>query len=185
MQLFELNSNGALELAPHTLQIKAFKDIWDRDKSKNKKTAEIELGFVYFMMHWRSVYRKYPAEDGERERKIIEDVFYDEDWKPDTLVNIACDKYKELSSSILTLLVEDSETAIHTLRKYLRTVDLTKKDDRTGKPIHSAKDLMMNLKSVGDVVIGLKKLKAEVEKGTIENSSIKGGGIAGAFEDVE
>ena len=59
MELFELDKNGKLELAPQAILIKEFKVLWERDKSKNKKIASFELVFVYYMMHWRSPYSKY------------------------------------------------------------------------------------------------------------------------------
>ncbi len=183
MELFELDKNGKLELAPQAILIKEFKVLWERDKSKNKKIASFELGFVYYMMHWRSPYSKYSLEGDERKEKIIEDVFSNEKWRPDEKVMVACDKYEELSSSVLMLLLKDAQISIETLRKYFREVDLAEEDEK-GKLKYTAKDLIANLKALGDVVVGVKKLEAEVAKELVEGSSIKGGGQAGAFEDV-
>lgn len=179
MQLFEVK-DGNLSYNPEILTIKEFKEIWNRDKSKNKKKALSELSYIYFYADYKSVYKAY--DEDERVGNIITDVVEDKNWKPDEVVQAAIVKYKSLSSNLSIRMLEAAESAGEKVIKYFKEIDLTKLD-KGGKPIYSAKDLMVNMKQVGDVLKGIKTLKEEVAKEEINSSSIRGGGQIGFFED--
>ena len=53
MNLFEI-SEGQLQIQPEAYALRAFKVLWDRDKTKGKDKAIIELAFVYFMTDFKS-----------------------------------------------------------------------------------------------------------------------------------
>ena len=46
-----------LTISEEALLLKPIKAVWDRDKSKNKQKALMELGFIYFMNDPRSDYQ--------------------------------------------------------------------------------------------------------------------------------
>jgi len=171
-----------LEVTPETLTIGPFKTIWNRDKSKGKEMALAELAYVYYAADFKSIYKNIPID--EREDRIVQDVFEGKKWKADIVIKKAIEKYKELNFSQTMGLLEDAEGAIEKVRSYLREVDLMETDN-SGKPIYSAKDLMANLKGLGEVVAGIKKLKDEVAKEVNDSSTIKGGNTLGAFEDPD
>lgn len=183
MKLFEMNKEG-IEISPQSLTIKEFKKLWTRDKSKGKQKASAELAYVYYYTDWQSPYRIYFNEKEKRD-KIILDLFDGKKWEPDQTITEACKKYEQLSTTDSMLLLQDARSAIGKLREYFRDVDLTEKDEKSGKPIYSAKDLMMNIKQVGSVVKGMKELQEEVAKEQMTETRIKGGGKAGAFEDPD
>jgi hypothetical protein len=180
--LFEMGKEG-LEITPQSLIISQFKKLWTRDKSKEKKKAKIELAYVYYYSDWRSPYRIYPEKE-ERSERIILDIF-EKGWKIDEKILEACQKYEELNTTDSMLLLQDARGAVGKLRAYFRDVDLTERDEKTGKPIYSAKDLMLNLKQVGSVIKGMKELQEEIAKEQYAETRIKGGGRAGAFEDPQ
>lgn len=55
MKLFKYE-NFALTISEEALTIKAFSDIWKRDRTKGKNNALQELGLIYFMYDPRSDY---------------------------------------------------------------------------------------------------------------------------------
>ena len=183
MKLFEMNKEG-IEISPQSLTIKEFKKLWARDKSKGKQKAHTELAYVYYYTDWQSPYRIY-FNEREKQEKIILDLFDGKKWKPDQTITEACEKYEQLSTTDSMLLLQDARSAIGKLRAYFRNVDLTEREEKTGKPIYSAKDLILNLKQVGSVIKGMKELQEEVAKEQMTETRIKGGGKAGAFEDPE
>ena len=184
MNLLEMN-NGVVEISPESLSINEFKKLWIRDKSKNKLKAQAELAYVYYFTDWKSPYRMY-YDLKEKKEKIILDLFDGKKWEADQLVADACKKYEELTTTDSMLLLQDARSAIGKLRAYFTDVDLTERDEKSGKPIYAAKDLMMNIKQVGSVVKGMKELQEEVAKEqNISETRIKGGGRAGAFEDPD
>jgi hypothetical protein len=182
MRLLEMGGTDII-VPGELLMVKEFKDLWKEDKSKNKEKVKAQLAYIYFFCDWESPYAKHL--ELERQEKIISDLELKKDLVTTAKVKAAIDKYEELMMTTSMLLLKDAEVAVQKLRLYFREVDLTERDDRTGKPIFTAKDLTMNLKSVGDVIKGLKKLKEEVKKEQMDNSSIKGGGRVGDFEDPE
>jgi len=178
MLLLEMTKTG-LEISPHVIGIKEFYKIWKRDRSEHKEKAIKDLSYVFYFCSFDSPYAKYPR--GDREKEIVDDV-YDNKWKPDSLIKEACAAYEKITQTTSSLLLQDAVGAIQKLRAYFQEVDLTEVDEKD-KLRYSAKDLIANLKQVGDVVAGLKKLEEEVNKEQTTSGHIKGGGQAGIFED--
>lgn len=163
------------------LAIPVFKEIWTRDKTKAKEKASVDLSFIYYNCSLDSVYHNFPEE--ERERRVASDLS-DFDWKPDKVVMEGLKKYRELHKSRGRKLLEDAEFAIDKIGRYYRVVDLTEKD-RSGKPMYTAKDLLSNIKSVGELFKTVNVLKKEIDKEETSTGIIRGGGVQGPMEDPE
>lgn len=88
-----------LTISPEALVLKPFKQIWDRDKSKNKEKAIQELGFIYFFCDIRSDYQ-YIVNEADRELAIKEGEGLPQSWKPDVKVKEAIEFYNSFKSSI-------------------------------------------------------------------------------------
>ena len=58
MDLITIDNNVAIPSA-YTLTITEFKDIVDRDKSKDKNVATKELAYIYFMVDHRSPFAAF------------------------------------------------------------------------------------------------------------------------------
>lgn len=180
MNLFEIQGD-IVAFAPEALIIPEFRKLWDKDKSKDKKQAIAELGYVYYMSDFKSIYNNYS--ENEKEQHILDDIM-PKDWEPDKDTVRAMAKYQEIHVTHTMKIWQDAMGAVDKLRRYFREVDLTERDDK-GKPVYHAKDLVNNLKQVGDLIKGLKALEEEIQKEQVENSRIKGGGQAGLFEDPD
>lgn len=179
-ELFDIENNVVV-FAPQTLAIKEFKDIWDKDKSKDKNMAFKEMSYIFYKHDYRSVYSRYFEE--EREIRIIEDLQL-VNWKADSKVKTAEDKYKELSKTQSMGLLEDAEFSIEQLRFYFRNINFIKVDNN-GKPLYTAKDLMANIKQLGQVIKGIKELKEEIKKEEQSSNAMRGGREKSAFEDPD
>ena len=171
--LIEISNHLAMP-SPYTLAIKEFKKLYKRDKSKGKETAVKELAYIYFMCNHNSPYAVYDGE--EKEGKIKDSVFGEKsEWKADALVKDSCKRYLGLMDTHAILLLKSARNSVKKLERYFDDVDLTLMDDKTGKPIFSAKDLVANLTKVGDVVQGLSKLEDIVKREEQERASTRGG----------
>ena len=62
MKLFKYEG-FKIEVSPEALQLKPFKLIYNKDKSKNKEQAFLELSFVYFFADPRSDYQYITDEE--------------------------------------------------------------------------------------------------------------------------
>ena len=148
--------------------IKEFKKIWTRDRSQKKEKALKELAYIYHSADYQSIYRNYHIDT--RDTKVKLDIFDDRLWKDDLEIRLAVEKYKELQTTLALQLLEDVEIALTTLRDYFRNVSF-EEDDTNGV---AAKNLIMNIKQMGELVKGLKTLKDEVEKELTDNMQLRG-----------
>lgn len=180
MKLLELDGDD-IKITAEARLIVEFKKLIDEDRTKANTKVKQQFTYIYFFCEFESPYAKYP--ELERQAKIVEDLNLDMKNVKIQSVKAAVIKYEELSMTLSSLLLRDAESSVQKLREYFRNVDLLETNEK-GALMYSAKDLMANLKSVGDVVKGLKVLKEEIKKEQVEVSSIKGGGMAGDFEDI-
>jgi len=157
----------------YALSITDFKILYDRDKSKDKSKAIKELGYIYFYSDHTSPFIMYSIK--ERVQEVIKSVFgEDSKWTPDSKVQTACKTYMKLKETAAVKLLISATASITKLQKYFEDIDLTLTDDN-GKPIYNAKDLVMNLSRVGDVVQGLSKLEELVKREEQKSSKVRGG----------
>jgi len=177
MELFDIEG-GKLMLNPTNLFIPEFKALWDRDKSKTKEQAALEISYVAFMcsMASRNPYNAYSERD--RKIKITNDTIRTE---PDELIEKALVRYREFQKTANTRLLAGARNAADKLAGYFEKVDFDKVDSY-GKPIYSARDLSSNLKEVGNIVKSLVLLENQVQKEQLEQQAVRGGNELGMYE---
>ena len=174
MNLLTIEHNR-VAVSPEALTIKAFKDIWERDNSRNKDVAVAELSFVFYTTDYKSVYLAYDAD--AREQKVIADVIFKKNWKPDTLVKEAQKKYAELQQTPSMALLKDAEIALDKIRYYFRNIDIVQDVDGS-----LTKTLIANIEKLGGVIKGLNMLRELVDKEITENKRLRGAGTLGMRE---
>ena len=180
MNLFEI-SNYVLQIQPEAYALKPFKDIWDRDKSKDKKTAIQELAYIYYMVDFKSDFAQI-LDQKQRRVEVVRNLQLPKKWQPDNYVMAAISFYKDRQKSISLLLLEDVYKAIEKLREFYREVDLLKEDPKTGKPIHDVSKLTRSIEAAGKIIESLKKLEDKV-KLEQDQSSLRAGKQKGIYED--
>lgn len=156
---------------PDSLAIPPFREIWERDKTKEKHKATQELSYVYFICDFKSPYNIYSEED--RIIRVLEDHIKDPDWKPDPLVKVAMDKYNEFQRTYNMRFLESARGLADKLAEYFDAVSFHEKDEH-GKLIYNAKDAVSNLKQVGDVIESLDKVEDKVKKEIDSKAKVKG-----------
>lgn len=172
--LIEL-TNNSLSILPEALVIREFKALWDRDKSKNKDRAMKDLAYVYHSTDFQSIYRNYHPDTRTTKMKL--DIYGDREYPIDDKIENAREKYRELQTTLSMELLSDAEFGLDKLREYFRNVDFSM--DEEGK---SAKNFIMNVKQLGDLVKGLKLLREEVEKELADQMQLRGGSTIGKRE---
>ena len=156
-----------MTISPEALVIKEFKVVWDRDQTSKKERALKELAYIYHSTDYQSIYRNYHIDT--REGKIILDILDDRQWTPDNEVNEAKNKYVELQTTLSMQLLNDVELGLSKLRDYFRDIEFDDDDNGT-----QAKNFIANVKSMGDLVKGMKTLRDEVEKELTDNMQLRG-----------
>ena len=170
-----------LTIEPEALTIKSIKNLWNRDKSKNKERALSELGYIYFMVDPRSTY-SYITDMDSREEKIILEEGLPKGWKPDKVVQDAMKSYKDSIVTTSYLLLEDTKFAVDNLRKYLRSMDFTETADK-GKPKYPVNTLATAVNQVADLAEKLMKAERTVAQEIVENSKMRGQKDKSILED--
>lgn len=142
-----------VKVEPEALILKPFKKIWDRDKSKTKERAMMELGFVYFFCDPRSDYQY--LEDGTERLKAIKDgEGLPAKWEPDKDLKAAMEFYESFLP-MSALLLKDTEVAVSKLRNKLKNVDLDEVDEK-GRPVTPINTYISTLKQVPELTAKLK-----------------------------
>lgn len=181
MELFEIKKDQ-VTFSPQALTLKPFYDIWKRDKSKDKTIAVCELAAVYFYTDYKSDFSTM-LEDDEK-LKTIKSVIVGmpEDWEPDELFHVACKFYAEMQETHTTLLLQDAQFAVASVRKFLRGLDMT--EEVGGKPKHDLKKTIDSLGQLNKVTESLDALEEQVKKKIQQKQdTVRGGKGKAAFED--
>ena len=169
-----------LHISEEAFVLKPFKEIWNRDKSKNKDKALQELGYIYFMCDPRSDYQ-YIVDEEDRAKAIKEGEGIDSKWKPDNKVIMAMEFYKTFKP-VSALLLEDTRVAVDKLRQLLRNIDLTEVDDK-GKPIYTLNTVTATIKQIPSLVKDLDEAEKAIAKEIMESDKVRGAQEKSMYED--
>lgn len=181
MNLFSMQ-DGVLAVSPEALGIKIFNDIWKRDKSKSKNKAREEFYFIYFFADYKSDFADI-IDEQERKTAIIESVMENPNWEPDDLIYNAIEFYRERSSTVTSVLLDDAKSAVYRISSFLKTVDLDERDVKSGKPIHNPKNITGMVGDMSSIVENISKLERKVKREIEEENTMKGGREKNIFED--
>lgn len=155
--LIEVAGNNSIIPSPYALAIPEF----------SKLTVK-ELAYIYFLCDHRSPYAYYELD--ERKRALSKEFEIIATPK----LRTAIDKYNELTETHAVGLLKAARESVQKLKKYFEEIDLTVTDDN-GKLLYTAKDLIGNLKQIGEVVDGLNALEDLVKKEQSKSSVNRGG----------
>lgn len=149
MSLFKLESDR-VEVTKSLSLLKPFRDINEREDS------DLLFSYIYYMHDWESPYSIY--EEDERYEKLKDELFDGED--PPEIVEPAVELYNELTNTHSLKLLNSARQAVRELQKYFEEVKImgSKNEGR------EAKDLMANLKSVGEIIKSLKKWEETIKQ---------------------
>lgn len=181
MKIFELVNNEPV-ISTEALLIKPFKNIWDSDKSKDKKIAMAKLAYVYYSTDFKSVYLAYTKE--YRDEKLGQDLLQDPKYKPEKFVVEAIEKYEELQNTPTMNFLKAARSAQQATESYFKSVDYSKLDSR-GNPIFKGTEVTKMLKDCAGIKDALDKLEEAVKKEQSSNNTARGGSIGGFLETSE
>lgn len=171
--------DGKVAIEPLNLTIPEFKEIYDRDSSKDKTIAYIELCYVYHMSDFKSPYNNY--DDKDKDHKIRYDYIKDPKWQPDILITTAIAKYKEINETPSLKLLKDCKIAIEKVRHYLSNVDMEELDSR-GNKVNKITDLTKAMSDIPKIVEALDKTEERVKKEELNNTKVRGNKRISDFE---
>lgn len=176
MELFDLDQKK-IQPKAHTLLIKEFKKIWDRNKDKEFSIKE--LLFVYYLADYKTVYLSTPPED--RERIIIEDLAL-KNWTPDTDIKNACLKYEHLQKTTSMRFLKSQMNALEEMITYFNNVDFTERD-RKGQPVYKITEITNAMGNSAKLISAIEQLELKVRREISVQDQTRGGSEKSFFED--
>ncbi len=179
MRLFRFEEYR-LKMSEEALAIKAFRDIWERDKSKDKGRAIAELGYIYFFCDPRSDYM-FLVDEKTRAAKIKEQEGLDKKWKPDEKVEAAMDVYKYLIDTEGSLLLKDTRELVSKMRAELKAINFRgcEEKDKLVMIEKAARTVKMIPGLLKDLADAERTVFADIE----EDAEARGEAVKHLFED--
>ena len=185
MSLFQIGTNGGLDIDPIAYALEPFKKLWDRDKTKTKQKAIADIAFVYYTTDYRSAFFNTPEE--ERETEVMKDLNIPKNWTPDKHVREAQEFYRSMQRTPALNLLEDAIVGISKLSTYLRDIsfDETEVNEKTGevKPKHDIKKYADTIKQIPAIVNALNELRETVRKEQEAKKGLRGNRKKGMYMD--
>jgi len=122
MKVFDIKDHNVF-ITPETLSIEIFKNIFTKDKSKDKTYANDAITFIYHTSDSNSPYADHSLE--EKDARVIEEVLVDKKFKVTKEIDEARSIYKRLVLSPLERLLESTKNSIQDITDYLneKTID--------------------------------------------------------------
>jgi hypothetical protein len=187
MSLLFTVTNKVVTPTAQTLLIPPFKQIWERDNSKDKMYAIEDFSYIEFMA---SVQKNNPysgyAED-QRASHIIKDIITRADWEEDTLIQQGIGKLKEfqLNASITYNYYMAAKIAAEKMQSFFINFNMHQVNERSGNPIFKPKDITSALNDTSRVLENLNSLKEKVDNEVFEAVKNKGQKVISPFADPE
>lgn len=170
-----------ITISDEAFTLKPFKLLWNRDRSKSKDRALMELGFIYHYADPRSDYNKQLVDPEERKKAIKEGEGFPENWQPDKMLLDAITFYESFKP-MSALLLEDTRVAVDKLRKLLREIDLDATDEK-GKPKYTLNTITSTIKQVPELAKSLREAEDALTQEIREMGRIKGQKEKALMED--
>ena len=187
LNLFTLDSDWNIILAPEALSLLPFKRVVD--KYKQREYGIVELSYIYFMVDFRSDYNDL-VDEKERSEKILESLAESDKIKIDKVTENAIEYYKERQPSISLRHLESMKKALHNLQESLNNIDLSMQvmDENTGelKPVYNTMDLnriSSIMKDSPKIIAAIKEMEKQVKTELQENNAHRGSGEKSIYED--
>ena len=181
MKLFQIGKNNILEISPEAYILEPFKELWIRDKSKDKSIALLELAYIYFMIDYKSDFMSL-TDERDRHCEVIKAIGLNNNWKPDNKVIEAMKFYEKMEDTISMKFLRKAQIALDKIGKFYDDVDLTLLN-KSGSPVYNAKQLADTLKTTGEMIESLKSLEDIVKKEKEQAKGLRGSRKKGMYMD--
>lgn len=182
MKLFEIQNNFPTATV-ECLMISPFKEIWNRDKTKEKSKAYGELQYIYFSSDFKSLYLAFDKE--VREERLVDDFIKIKGWKPDQLVVDGMAKYREFQNTPTMRFLQANQSAMESLTEYYLGIDWNELDATGKKPKYDITKVSGSVKQAGDIINNIEKLKEKVAKEQNLNKDKARGDRSGGLLEFE
>lgn len=171
MQLFDYDSKTQLPIIdPIVYQLKPFRKLVDRDKSKTKARAKQELAFIWFYCDYKSDFSS-EVDKQKKEAEIKRVLDLPGTWKLDKTMEEAIEFYQEITKTPATALLDRTKKTISKLSDFMESIDFTQ-EDKSGKPKYDMKKVVDTTTQIPKLIATLREIEEKVkeEQETLEKN---------------
>ncbi len=188
---------GKLIIDPEIKFIPEFRKLLGRDKDRRKRNAMNELGYIYYVVDYKSAYNIY--DDEERIARSKKACGFEPDWKPDKPIKDAMKIYGELQQTPAIVSLNTVKGTLFTSLKAVRYVqnyldntikfmeDVTDEQDGPEMDaeglIKTVNELLKLSEKIPGTISTLEQVEEKVKLEQTTKRKIKGGGQTNFFED--
>lgn len=158
---------------PEAMLVRPIREMYLKDKSKNKDEFFKKISVIYFMADPRSSYN-YIIDEKVRLEEIVKQEGLPADFKITKELGDAIEIYKKHVITTSYLILQDSRIAIDKIREFLRNVDL-KETDEKGRPLYTVDKITSTIKQIPQLVKDLSEAERVVAKEIEEEGRARGG----------
>lgn len=166
-----------VSVEPEAVMLTPFKRLWDRDKTKDKRIAQQEFAYIYFMADPRSDYQ-YIVDEEQRSKEVIQALGMPTKWKPDKHIEAALNYYKSFKPASAGLL-EDTKYFVNSFRKELRERSTTLGD----LDMKELKEAMSLVKQVPTLAKDLDEAERTLSRDIMQENRARGSQVKSIMED--
>ena len=180
MNLFELDGD-IVKFSPQALALKPFKELWKRDRTKDKGVAFAELALLYYIVDYRSTIN-YIVDEESRITEAMKYIDLPSKWKPDSKFQDAKELYINLQKTPALEHLEALRVGLDKTNRYCRDTDLNERDEK-GKPIHNPRTIQSMARDAEKTLESLEKVEDRVKKQIENKAELSGNQSPSMFED--
>ena len=172
---------------PETLLISPFKEIWNRDKTKEKYSALEDFAYIEFMasMKKSNPYRQYSGK--EKEEKVRQATITRKNWDIDILISGGIDKIYKFQQEASTTFnyYMAAKRAAEKMQDFFNDVNISEVNPKTFNPIYKPRDITSALNDTEKVLSNLKSLEQKVEEELYEETKNRSNKEISFFADPD
>lgn len=181
MKLFKCEDGFNVTFEPELLLISAFQNLY-HNRNGNEPLFIKELAYVYFMDDIESDFQQ-EGNQLDRSFDVKKHTNLNVAWKEDEFIAECRKVYVELSETMTSGLLKDTNDMVYKIREELKAINLSEKD-KMGKPIYNLKQIIETTKLIPALIESLNKAESEYVKGKVESNKNKGSKIKSLYEDL-
>ena len=183
MALLFTVENGIAKPTTEALLLSPYKEIWERDKSKDKQLAIKEFTYIEFMTSQLET-NPFNGYADEVRHTILQMKLFNESWKPDLLIEkgmVELSTFQKEASPTYSYYISVLK-ASQKMKDFFDNFDMNEKNDRTGLPVYKPGDITRAMIDTDKVLQNIHAMKKKVEQEVFEQTKTKGNKSINPFE---
>lgn len=155
-----------------TLLISPFKEIWERDKTKNKVSAYEDFAYIEFNASIKKTNPYAGYSESEKEKRVREDVITREKWKPDKKIKEGIKKLKQMQRDCSPTFnyYMSVKLAAEKMQDFFENFDFSDVNLKSGNPLYKPKEITSAMNDTAKTLQNLEELREKVDNELFENS---------------